>query len=425
MAPDMSKTHVSPLLRVLLACLLTAGCGSDNKSAAPDKVPTAPAVYGWRGDGTGRFPAATPCTLWGGTDNRNVLWIAAHVGKSFSSPVVAGEVVLLTAEPDKLLCIARKDGKILWERENGVASLPENLKSALDPDLHATEGGFATPTPVTDGHLVYALFGTGVMTCYNLQGKRLWVRVLHADAAPAESGHCASPVLAGGELIVPFGGLVAMDPNTGATLWENRTAEEMCGTPAITKIGDRAVLITAAGDCVNVTDGKTLASGLLGTPANYPSPIVQDGVVYFTGRKVVAVKLLATPAGKFDTNPLWSTDLDGDVFASPVLSDGLLYVVDGAATFYAIDAVNGHLVYKQELDIPTGSSGGIFGSIALAGGHLFLGNPMGNMVVLAPGRQFKLLQANKLDGGEGSSPAFADRQMFLRVNDSLMCIAGK
>jgi outer membrane protein assembly factor BamB len=135
------------------------------------------------------------------------------------------------------------------------------------------------------------------------------------------------------------------------------------------------------------------------------------------------VKLPAKPGDRFDAQPLWSTSLDSEVFASAVCSDGLLYVVDARATFYVLDVKDGQLVYSQPLDIPTGASGGIFGSIALAGGNIILGNCTGNLVVLAPGRQFTLLQSNNLDGGEGCCPAFAGKQMFLRVNESLVCIA--
>lgn len=394
-----------------------APAGGQNTSAAGS------AVYGWRGDGSGRYPAVNPCTVWGGSGKQNVLW-SADVGKSYAGPIVAGDVVLVTSEPDTLVCVSRKDGKVLWTRENGAESLPSELKASLRPPEGTPSGGFAVPTPVTDGRQVFVLFGTGVTACYDLEGKRKWVRVLDAPEPPGEAGHVTSPVLADGRLILMFGGMVALDPATGATLWVAKDAAESCGTPAVAKIGDATVLVTAAGDCVNAKDGKILATGM-GASAVYPSPFVQDGVVYFGGRTATAVKLPAKLGDKFDTKPLWTVDLESDVFSSGVWHDGVVYTIDSGATLYAIDAKDGTLVYKKTLDLSTGGSGGIYGSIALAGGNLILGNSSGNLMVLATGRDFKLLHTNNLDGGEGCSPAFAGKQMFLRVNDTLVCIAGK
>jgi len=50
-------------------------------------------LFGWRGDGSGRFPGATPVTEWSAT--KNVRW-SADVGRSYSSPIVTDKFVFVT-----------------------------------------------------------------------------------------------------------------------------------------------------------------------------------------------------------------------------------------------------------------------------------------------------------------------------------------
>lgn len=405
-------------LRVFLAGILTLVFGVSGAPAAAEG-----AVSGWRGDGSGHFSSAKPCLAWGGDPASNVLW-KATAGRSYAGPVVTGDKVFVTAETNKLVCVSVQDGKVLWSRENGAESLPAELKGALKPDATPPTGGYATPTPVTDGTQVFVLFSSGVVACYDLDGKRKWVKVLPEAAAPGEGGHCASPVLAAGKLIVMFGHMIALDPANGSIVWELKEAAESYGTPAVAKIGGVPVLVTPAGDCVNAADGKLLASKL-GFPMEFPSPVVHDNVVYFCDRATCAVRLPAKIGDPFDSKPLWVIDLDGAVYASGLYHDGLVYVADGSAAFYVIDAKDGKLIYKQALEIPTSEAVGLYGSIAMAGGSLMLGNTRGNFVVLAPGRTFQQLQRNDLENGEGCSPAFAGDRMFLRVGDDLVCIGMK
>src|SRR6185369_12786636 len=71
--------------------------------------PTEP--VGWRGTGSGQYPLADPVTSW--SADQNVLW-KTEVGKGNSTPVVVGSRVLLTSEPDVLICVDTEPGRELW-----------------------------------------------------------------------------------------------------------------------------------------------------------------------------------------------------------------------------------------------------------------------------------------------------------------------
>lgn len=388
----------------------------------------APQPSGWRGDGTGRYPKTSPPLEWDIDEGTNILW-KAPVGKSHSSPVVAGGRVIVTAEKDLLVCLDRRSGKILWQRDNGYSALPKGLVAAPKRPRVGPGGGYSIPTPVTDGKLVYASYGTGIVVCYDLEGRRRWIRYVALPQA-TEFGRSASPLLADGKLLVSIGGLIALEPKTGKTLWQNTAAKPSYGTPAIARIGAVAVAVTPNGDCVRVADGRTLATEMAST--GYTSPLVHGGIVYFIGAPAVALKLPTTPADAIRPEKLWENDdVEGSFFASPVYHEGILYCVSNEGVLYALDAGTGKTVFQKQLAIPSMAGtpniepANIYGSLTLVGKHVLLTNDVGDTLVLASGKEYREVGHNYLDKGSGASPVPNGRMLFLRGGKKLYCIGVK
>ena len=65
-----------------------------------------------------------------------------------------------------LFCIAKKDGKILWRRELDNKN-----------QIHRKQND-ATPSPVTDGRLVWVVTGTGKIAAFNMNGKPVWIKLV-------------------------------------------------------------------------------------------------------------------------------------------------------------------------------------------------------------------------------------------------------
>lgn len=76
-------------------------------------------IAGWRGDGTGRYPAARPPTHW--STSRNVMWATRLPAWSNSSLIISRGRVVVTAEPSTLIWVNALDGQLLWERTNTYA----------------------------------------------------------------------------------------------------------------------------------------------------------------------------------------------------------------------------------------------------------------------------------------------------------------
>jgi outer membrane protein assembly factor BamB len=390
---------------------------------SPAFKPTAGQPVGWRGDGSGQFPAANPPTVW--SEKKNIVW-KTDVGAGFSSPVLVGDRVLITTEPDLLICLDAASGKELWRKAHKTADFPAAVSADPPPKPH--EHGDATPAPVSDGKSVWVFIGTGIVACYDLDGTRRWSNWYDMSETTGY-GRTASPVLVGGRLLVHFGPLVCLDAATGKVLWQADRARASYGTPAVTRIGGVDVAITAKGDVVRVSDGKILADGL--GNCGYPSPIVEGGVAYFIDRKSTAVRLPEKAGEKIECKELWYEDLDPngppfrDFYASPLLIGGRIYTVDRDANYYVLDAGSGKSVLQKTLALPpAGAKDGpnIYASPCLAGKLLFLSNDAGETLLLEPGDRLTVVGSNSLPNGSGGTPTFSGKRMFVRGGNFLYCI---
>jgi outer membrane protein assembly factor BamB len=378
--------------------------------AGPDVMP--PSVFGWRRNGTGLYPDAAPPTEW--SDNKNIKW-KTSIGTGNSSPVISGDRVIVTSEPGVIVCVSRNDGKVLWKAALD-ADLPADLKGKVKEPAGTKER--ARPTPVTDGKDVYVSLCNGIVASYSLDGKRNWVQFV--EPAVLTYGPGASPVLVGDKLLVDSPRLTALDAATGRQLWKAAEGEPHYGTPAIASLGGTLFAVTAKGSVIRISDGAVLAKNI--APAlggdQAPTPLMQGNVVTFAYKRCSAVKL-SFAGGKIQVDKLWEQELPGDVISSPVLKDGMLFVVpSGSPEYRVLNAATGEVLLEKGLDL----SSNLYPSLALAGKHLFLGNDKGDMIVLEATRESKELRHNALSEGSGASPVFSGPHLFLRGGEFLYCI---
>lgn len=138
----LSRPAVPLLLWV--AVVVTAAGSADAAQAVPyghrDFYPSPERPLGFRGDGNGHFPGATPVGRWwegtphevdmrvGGphreptrvwayADRRatNIVWKTPLPGWSSAQPLPVGDRVICICEPDWILCVDAHTGKVLWQ----------------------------------------------------------------------------------------------------------------------------------------------------------------------------------------------------------------------------------------------------------------------------------------------------------------------
>src|SRR5262249_21119122 len=206
-------------------------------------------------------------------------------------------------------------------------------------------GGYSSATPVTDGKHVYVIYGNGLAACYDLDGKRQWLKLI--EHSTTTYGHGASPVLVGDKLLVHFADLVALDVKDGSEAWRVKIPPSY-GTAMHTRIGKTDVVIHPQGQVIRVSDGAVLAKNLGSTGPN--SPLVQDGKVFFVHGQVRGYALPTSEKIPEKWKPLFkprSVRGGGYWFPSPVLHDGLIYALSAQPILSVVDAKTGELVYEE------------------------------------------------------------------------------
>ena len=206
---------------------------------------------------------------WSTTDN--VAWAVEIPGLGWSSPVVAGDHVFVTAaisageelqpvpglyDPGDefgkqrstaehrwmVYDVSFATGRIRWARE---------LEALAPSELKHIKNSFASETPVTDGRRVYAYFGAiGLVAALNLSGETVWTAEVGAFNGGQEFGSAASPVLHGGRLYLVNDNttqsfLAAFDTATGEQVWRvDRDETENWSTPFIWENDVRTEIVT-------------------------------------------------------------------------------------------------------------------------------------------------------------------------------------
>ncbi len=159
-----------------------------------------------------------------------------------------------------------------------------------------------------------------------------------------------------------------------------------------------------------------------------PSPVYEDGIAFLTsgfrGNSLKAIRL-ADAKGDITGTPavVWTLDRDTPYVPSPLVYDGLLYVLKGNTGILSVfDAKTGKPHYAlQRLDaVPN-----VFASPVGAAGRVYIAGREGATVVLKNGPAFEQLAVNTLQDGFDASPALVDGEIYLRGNRYLYCIAEK
>jgi len=432
---------------ILTVALLSTALTSD--SALAEALPS---WNQWRGPaGQGHAPAAKGLPVaW--SESENVAWKTPVEGKGWSSPVLADGRLWLTTAVETPLSEAEKAER-LANVENSSSlqvSGPVSLRAVcLDattgkllqdielfrqsqPDPIHSLNSYASPSPILDGGRLYCHFGTNGTACVDAaSGEVVWTHTL--QKIKHENGAGGTPVLFENRLIFDCDGsdqqyIVALDTATGAVAWKTERSGERnpepqlkkaYGSPIVTEIGGRAVLLSTGADWLyayDPEDGRELwkqAYGVLGFSI-VPRPIVGHGMAYistsFMQPELLAVKL---PSGDALPEIAWRVKKSVPNIPSPVLvGDEILMVSDkGVAT--CLDADSGEVHFSERL-------GGNFCSSPLyADGRIWVGNREGQTFVLTPGKEFHVEATNQLDGEIMATPIAVGPAFFLRTDKAV------
>jgi len=142
----------------------------------------------------------------------------------------------------------------------------------------------------------------------------------------------------------------------------------------------------------------------------------------FQGNHLKAIRLANAKGDITGTDAIvWTLDRDTPYVPSPLLYDGVLYLLKtNSGILSAFDAGTGKPHYQlQRLDgLPE-----VFASPVGASGRVYIAGRDGIVIVIRNGKTYEVLAKNKLDDGFDASPALVDNAIYLRGYQNLYCIA--
>ena len=415
----------------------------------------------WRGpQGTGATSESNLPVRWSASEN--VAWKAPIGGLGVSTPIVSGDRVFVTSQVGAGVRRAGSHPRLVQggnaaeagERELGAARQPASgdATSFLVESFSRTDGrrlwqykleaqgelpgvhdkhNLASPSPVTDGQMVYAWFGTGQLVALDMNGKLVWQRHLGKEISPFDViwGHSSSPALFEDLLILlcdhePASYLLAVDKKTGKERWRaDRGKGRMSySTPLVVNTPSGPELIVNSSERVDAYDPRTgtllwFTGGTNRFPI--PMPVFHDGLIYMSRGYRSGPYMAIRPGGRGDVSKshvVWEAATGAPYISSLVYDAGLIYMATDVGAITVVDAKTGQRVSQQRVD-------GIFSASPVAGdGKIYFVSETGETIVMQSGRTPTVLSRNDLGERAVASPAISNGQIFIRTDDHVFCI---
>jgi outer membrane protein assembly factor BamB len=356
-------------------------------------------------------------TSWDGESGENILWKTQIPLKGYNSPVVwEGKVFLAGANATKreLYCFDANSGKILWTvNADNIQGTPAKSPSVRD------DTGHSAPTVATDGRRVFAIFSNGDMIAADMQGKRVWTKNL--GLPQNHYGHSSSLITYKNLVIVQYDDsktpkIMALSSSTGEEVWSTpRKVKVSWASPILVNTGKRDEVMLISEPSIASYDpatGKELWSvdGMYGEVG--PSLAYANGIVFGVNEyaMIMAVKVGETP------ELIWEdSDYLSDI-PSPVATDKYLFLPTTYGAVACYDAQTGSLLWEHDFDE------GFFASPMLVEGRIYLLDKTGIMQIIKADGEFEQIGRASLGEATVATPAFANGRIFIRGEKNLYCI---
>ncbi len=354
---------------------------------------------------------------WNGSTGENIKWKVASSKPGYSSPVIWGDKIFISggdAQSRVVTCYNRHTGQLLWEKEvTGIAGSPASPPRVTD------DTGLAAPTMAVDGNRVYAIFATGDVVAFDMNGNQVWGRNL--GVPNNHYGHSSSLQVWDNKVLVQYdtnskGRMLALNSATGETVWDvERPVHISWASPALIEVEGKIQVVTTADPYVSGHDLETGAElwkveammGEVGASVAYG-----DGLVFATNEYARLVAVEPKP----DAEYTWENDEYLAEASSPVAYNGLLYTATSYGVLVCYDTKTGEKKFEKEFN------DGFYSSPMIADGKLYIMDMGGVTHILKADATGTIIAEPEL-GEEGFAvPAFADGVIYIRGEEHLYCI---
>ena len=304
----------------------------------------------------------------------------------------------------KVFCIDKNTGAILWNRiaYKGIPKMKRHPKSTHANTSVATDGKYVVAFFGSEGLFCYDMDG-------NLQWQKNFglLKSVFYMVKTAEWEFASSPIIYNGVLIIQCDVLensfvAAYDVKTGKQLWKTIRNEYpgWCTPNIYTYAGKTYIALNGykqrAG--YDFQTGKQVWSMAGGGDIQIPTPIVGNDIIYFNSAHgqsspIIAVKTNAvgniTLKDKETSNEYikWSLPHGGSYMHTMLLYRNHLYNVNWNGTIICLDPLTGKEIYNAKM----GNTKSFIASPVASDGKIYIVDEEGTVYILQDGNSFKLL----------------------------------
>jgi outer membrane protein assembly factor BamB len=373
--------------------------------------------------GDGQFPETGLLKQWpdGGP---KLAWSVQGLGQGYSSSVVVNGTVYVTGMDDQkqgYLFAFNLDGSPKWKTAYG----PELGKSG--PAVAGTRG-----TPTVDGDRVFVMTGFAKLVTFDAaKGQVLKTVDLVERFGPkqAQFGFAESVLVDGNKVICAPGGadasLVALDKNTGDTLWQTKGLSQAAGycSARIVRDGGRRLVLTMLGGgvvAVNPADGQVVWQH------EYPHraavqpnpPLYADGMVYICSGMGTGGAMLSLAESSPTAEPKWTDKTLDCQMQGTVLIDGCIYGTAQSANkgLVCLEWKTGKVLWtapEVKKGVAIAADGMLY--IYAEDGTMHMVKP--NPAAFEPAGQFTVSAGT---AEHWAHPTIANKRLYIRHGDALM-----
>ena len=384
----------------------------------------------WRGPGRDGVSQETGLLAKWPEEGPPLVWQVDGLGDGYSTPAVVENRLYLQAskglDDEFVLALDAANGEKEWSTSIGKVGNPDQR-----PPYPGARG-----TPTVDGDSLYALGSDGDLVCLNLDdGQPRWQKNLRQEfgGTPGQWAYSESPLVDGDVLVCTPGGgeatLVALDKATGEVIWKSPIEGEEAAYASVVaaEIGGvkQYVQFLSKGLVgVDAASGKLLwryDRTAAGSPANIPTPVVQDDHVYSAaGRSGGGLVKITRDGDQWNAEEVYFEGNLPKAIGGTVLIDGRLYGTN-SDSLMCVDFLTGEVLWR---DRSLGAA-----SLCYADGRLYLHGENGELALVdatpdAYREHGRFTPPNQPDRGSSKAwayPVVAGGRLYVQDWGTLWC----
>jgi outer membrane protein assembly factor BamB len=338
----------------------------------------------------------------------------------------------------RVYCFDKNTGKIIWEKTpvTGIPKMKRHPKSTHANTSVATDGKYVVVFFGSEGLFCYDMNGI-------LQWQKNFgvLKSVFFTAKSAEWEFASSPIIYNNVLIIQCDVLensfvAAYDVKTGNELWKTGRDEYpgWCTPNIYTSAGKTYVALNGYKNRggYEFETGKEVWKMSGGGDIQIPTPVVGNNLIYFNsahGRSspIIAVKTDASGDITLKNNETsnkfvkWSLPRGGSYMHTLLLYKNHLYNVNWNGAVVCLDPLSGKEIYNAKL----GEAKSFIASPVASDGKIYIVDEEGTVYIIQDGDTFKLLAEIPLNDICLTAPAITDGSIFFRTQKYLISVGKK